>query len=41
MASNGQIIASSGEGYKSKDGAKNGIKYVKRNAASVTIEDKV
>jgi len=40
IASNGQMIANSGEGYKSKDGAKSGIESVKKNAASATIEDK-
>lgn len=39
IASNGQMIANSGEGYKSKDSAKNGMESVK-NAASATIEDK-
>jgi uncharacterized protein YegP (UPF0339 family) len=40
IASNGQMIANSGEGYKSKDGAKNGIASVKKDAASATIEDR-
>jgi uncharacterized protein YegP (UPF0339 family) len=40
VASNGQMIANSGEGYKSKDGAKSGIESVKKNAASAAIEDK-
>ena len=40
VASNGQMIANSGEGYKSKDSAKNGIESVKKNAASAAIEDK-
>lgn len=40
IASNGQMIANSGEGYKSKENAKNGIDSVKKNAASATIEDK-
>ena len=40
MASNRWMIANSGEGYKSKDGTKNGIESVKKNAASATIEDK-
>jgi hypothetical protein len=39
IAPNGQIIAV-GEGYKSKDGAKNGIDSVKKNAPKATIEDK-
>lgn len=38
MTSNRQTIANSGEGYKSKDGAKNGIESVKKNAAPATIE---
>ena len=40
IASNGQMIANSGEGYKSKDSAKNGIDSVKKNTPSATIEDK-
>jgi uncharacterized protein YegP (UPF0339 family) len=40
MTSNGQAIANSGEGYKSKDSAKNSIESVRKNAASETIEDK-
>ena len=40
VASNGQMIANSGEGYKSKESAKNGIDSVKKNAASAAIEDK-
>lgn len=40
VASNGQMIANSGEGYKSKDSAKSGIESVKKNAASAAIEDK-
>ena len=40
VASNGQMIANSGEGYKSKDSAKAGIASVKKNAASAKIEDK-
>ncbi len=39
VAPNGQTIAS-GEGYKSKDGAKNGIDSVKKNAPKAKIEDK-
>jgi uncharacterized protein YegP (UPF0339 family) len=39
IAPNGQIIAS-GEGYKSKDGAKDGIASVKKNAPKAKIEDK-
>jgi uncharacterized protein len=37
-AANGQIIATS-EGYSSKDGAKNGIDSVKKNAAGAEIVD--
>jgi len=40
IAFNGRIIANSDEGYGSKDGAKNGIESVKKNAVSTTIEDK-
>ena len=40
IASNGQTIADSAEGYKSKDSAKEGIASVKKNAASAKIEDK-
>jgi uncharacterized protein YegP (UPF0339 family) len=39
IAPNGQTIAV-GEGYKSKDGAKNGIESVKKNAPKAKIEDK-
>ena len=38
---NGQIIANSGEGYKTKSNATNGINSVKENAAGATIEDKI
>jgi uncharacterized protein YegP (UPF0339 family) len=37
-ADNNQIIAS-GEGYKSKDGCKNGIASVKKNAPKAEIVD--
>jgi uncharacterized protein len=40
VASNGQSIASSGEGYKSKDSAKAGIESVKKNAPTAEIEEK-
>jgi uncharacterized protein len=40
VASNGQTIATGGEGYKSKDSAKNGIESVKKNAPDAAIEDK-
>jgi uncharacterized protein len=36
---NGQIIATSGEGYTSKGGAQNGIDAVKRDAATATTDD--
>ena len=37
VASNGNIIADSAEGYSSKQGAKRGIRSVKRNADSAEI----
>ena len=37
VAPNGNIIADSAEGYTSKQGAKRGIRSVKRNAASAEI----
>jgi len=40
VASNGQMIANSGEGYKSKDSAKAGIESVKKNAPIAEIEEK-
>jgi len=40
VAPNGQSIASSGEGYKSKDSAKAGIDSVKKNAAAAEIVEK-
>ena len=39
VASKGQVIASSGEGYKSKEHAKNGIASVKKDAPSAEIKD--
>lgn len=36
---NTNIIASSGEGYSSKDGALNGINSVKTNAPEAPIEE--
>jgi len=36
-APNGEIIASSGEGYESKDNCKNGIQSVKTNVPNATI----
>jgi uncharacterized protein YegP (UPF0339 family) len=38
-APNGQIIAVSGEGYKQKDGCKNGTASVKENAPKAIIQD--
>ena len=40
VAPNGQTIATSGEGYKSKDSAKAGIESVKKNAATAAVEEK-
>ena len=37
---NGQVIASSGEGYKAKENAMSGIDSVKENAPNATVEDK-
>jgi uncharacterized protein len=37
VASNGQSIATSGEGYKSKDSAKAGIESVKKNAPAAKV----
>jgi uncharacterized protein len=37
---NGQIIATSGEGYTSKAGATNGVEAVKRDVADAATEDK-
>jgi uncharacterized protein YegP (UPF0339 family) len=39
VASNGQTIATSGEGHKSKEKAKAGIESVKKNAATTAIEE--
>jgi len=39
-ASNGQTIATGGEGYKSKDSAKAGIASVKKNAPDAEIVEK-
>jgi hypothetical protein len=36
---NSEIIASSGEGFKAKAGAENGIEAVKRDAASAEVKD--
>jgi uncharacterized protein len=40
IASNGQNIATAGEGYKSKESAKEGIESVKKNAAEALIVEK-
>ncbi|HUW46396.1 MAG TPA: HVO_2922 family protein [Dehalococcoidia bacterium] len=40
VASNGQTIATSGEGYKSKDSARAGIESVKKNAPIAEIKEK-
>ena len=40
VASNGQTIATGGEGYKSKDSAKAGIESVKKTAPTAAIEEK-
>ena len=38
-ASNGQTIATGGEGYSSKAGAMNGIESVQKNAPDAEIDD--
>ncbi|MGB7414328.1 MAG: YegP family protein [Thermosynechococcaceae cyanobacterium] len=38
-AGNHQIIATGGEGYKSKSDCKHGIELIQRDAASAEIED--
>jgi uncharacterized protein YegP (UPF0339 family) len=40
VVSNGQTIATAGEGYKSKESAKAGIESVKKNAPTAEIEEK-
>ena len=40
VASNGQTVATGGEGYKSKESAKAGIESVKKNAPTAEIEEK-
>jgi hypothetical protein len=40
VASNGQSIATGGEGYKTKASAKAGIESVKKNAPIAEIEEK-
>jgi len=37
---NGQVIANSGEGYKAKENAMNGIKSFKENAPAAAVDDK-
>lgn len=37
VAANGNIIADSGEGYRSKQGVQRGIESVKNNAAAAEI----
>jgi uncharacterized protein YegP (UPF0339 family) len=39
VASNGQAIATSGEGYKSKESAKGGIESVKKNAPGAAVTE--
>ena len=40
VASNGQSIAGSGEGYKTKESAKAGIESVKKNAPTAEVVEK-
>jgi uncharacterized protein len=40
VATNGQTIATGGEGYKSKESAKAGIESVQKNAPAAVIEEK-
>jgi uncharacterized protein YegP (UPF0339 family) len=40
VAANGQVIASSSEGYESKEGAKNSIRFTRKNSPVATVEDK-
>ena len=40
IASNGQMIANSGEGYKTKVSAKAGIESVKKNAPGAAVTEK-
>ncbi|MGZ6222635.1 MAG: YegP family protein [Syntrophales bacterium] len=39
VVSNGQIVATAGEGYKSKESARAGIESVKKNAPVAEVED--
>ena len=38
-ATNGQVIATGGEGYSSKAAAQNGIESVKRSATDASVEE--
>ena len=38
-AANGQIVATSGEGYKAKADAQHGLELVKQLAATATVDD--
>lgn len=38
VASNGNIIADSGEGYRSKQGVKRGIESVKKSASRAEVQ---
>ncbi len=38
VVANGNIIADSGEGYRSKQGARRGIESVKRSAPAAEVE---
>lgn len=38
-ATNGQVIATGGEGYSSKAAAQKGIESVKRSAADASVEE--
>jgi uncharacterized protein len=40
VASNGQTIATSGEGYKTKDSAKAGIESMRKNAPAAEVVEK-
>jgi uncharacterized protein YegP (UPF0339 family) len=40
VASNGQTIATGGEGYKARESARAGIESVKKNAPIAEIEEK-
>ena len=37
---NGQIVATSGEGYTTKAACRNGIELIQREAATATLEDR-